>query len=320
MSDDDLLYYVAKLYYEQRRTQLEIAKTVKTSRSTVSRLLQEAVDRKIVSIAINYPWCRNNDLESRICAKFGLRAVRVLDGDEHAEKKIFAGTGKLAAQLIDEHVKDGDILGISYGRSVAYTAAALAPEHKASITAVPIIGALGSDNNAIDGPELVQKFAHAYGGGYAYLPGPLLVKDERTRDALMQVPQIADTLALARKSNIVVIGIGDVSHKSLIWRGYLDKRGLDWVISRGATGHMCGQFFDENGRVLAISTNRRSIGIGLEALRSIDFVIAVACGKQKAQAILGALRGRYCNALVTDAAAAKEMLELDQKATPRTRI
>ena len=312
MSDDDLLCQVAKLYYEQSRTQQEIAKAVNTSRSTISRLLQEAVDRQIVTITINYPWRRNNDLERRLCESFGLRAARVLDSNERVEKKILAGTGKLAAQLIDEYLKDGFVLGVSYGRSVAFTAAALIQGRKVAITVVPILGALGSDNNSIDGPDLVRQFAQAYGGNYTYLPGPLLVKDERTKESLMQLPQISDTLVLAKKSNVVVIGIGDVSHTALIWRGYLDKRGLEWVINRGAIGHMCGQFFDENGKVLSVSTNRRSIAIGLEALRKIDQVIAVACGKQKAQAILGALRGRYCNNLVTDAETANLIFAMDR--------
>jgi deoxyribonucleoside regulator len=108
----------------------------------------------------------------------------------------------------------------------------------------------------------------------------------------------------------VVMGIGDASQPSTIWSGYLDKRGLDWVTLRGAVGHMCGQFFDEKGNVLVISTNNRSIGIGLKALRNIDCVIAVASGKQKAGAILGALRGKYCNVLVTDVAAANAVLSL----------
>ncbi len=55
MPEDELLYHVAKLYYEQRRTQLEISKALKTSRSTVSRLLQRAVDQEIIDIKIRYP-------------------------------------------------------------------------------------------------------------------------------------------------------------------------------------------------------------------------------------------------------------------------
>ena len=309
MSEDELLYQVAKLYYEQRRTQLEIARAVKTSRSTVSRLLQRAIDQKIVVIKINYPWRRNSDLEHRLAAQFNLQDVRVLESEDRSEEKVLAGTGFLAAQLISRSVKNGDILGVSYGRAVANTAAALAPSRRVALTVVPVIGALGAGNNAIDGPELVRQFAHAFGGDYHILPGPLLVKDERTRDILLKLPQINQTLALARRANLVVVGIGDVSHASPIWEGYLDKRGIDWVISRGAVGHMCGQFFDENGQVMVISTNQRSIGIGLKTLPGIHRVLAVASGRDKAAAIRSAMRGRFFNMLVTDSAAAEAILE-----------
>jgi DNA-binding transcriptional regulator LsrR (DeoR family) len=311
MSDDDLLYNVAKLYYEQRRTQLEIAKAVKTSRSTVSRLLEKAVERNIITIKISYPGRRNSDLEQRLMSCFELQDVRVLDSDHGSEETILAGTGVLAAELIDNYVKDGHILGISYGRSLASTAAALNPGRHVALTVVPIIGALCSGNNEIDGPELVRQFAKAYGGEYHYLPGPLLVRDAQTRDLLLKLPQISETLALAKKSDLVVIGIGEVSQASPIWSGYLDKRRIDWVTSRGGIGHMCGQFFDENGQILMISTNQRSIGIGLKGLRGIGRVIAVASGKQKAAAIRGAMRGRFFNVLVTDVAAANAILNLN---------
>jgi DNA-binding transcriptional regulator LsrR (DeoR family) len=311
MSDDDLLYQVAKLYYEQRRTQMEIAKEVNTSRSTVSRLLEKAVDRNIVAIKINYPGRRNSDLEQKLISRFKLRDVRVLDREHCSEETILTGTGMLAAQLIDNYVKDGQILGISYGRSVASTAAALNPNRHVALTVVPIIGALCSGNKEIDGPELVRIFAKAYGSEYRYLPGPLLVKDAPTRDLLLKLPQISETLALAKSSNIVVIGIGDVSQASPIWSGYLDKRGMDWVTRHGGIGHMCGQFFDESGQILMISTNQRSIGIGLKALQNIDHVIAVASGKRKAAAIRGAILGKFFNILVTDVAAANAILKMD---------
>lgn len=310
MLEDELLYQVAKLYYEKRSTQLEIARTLKTSRSTISRLLQRAVDQEVVSIKIRYPWRRNAELENMLTQRYKLLDVRVLDAEDRSEDKILAGTGFLAARLINQYVKDGDIVGVSYGRSVANTAAALTPGRHLRITVVPVIGSLGPGNNAIDGPELVRQFALAYQGEYQYLPGPLLVKDEKTRDMLLRLPQISETLALAKKANMVVIGIGEPMEASPIWSGYLDRRGIDWVISRGAVGHMCGQFFDENGNVLLISTNQRSIGIGLRSLRSIDRVIAVVSGRHKTAAIRGALKGKFFNTLVTDRVTAQSLLEV----------
>jgi DNA-binding transcriptional regulator LsrR (DeoR family) len=233
-------------------------------------------------------------------------------GKDRNEEEIRKGTGVLAARLVDAYVKDGSILGISYGRSPASTVAALAPNRQVAITVVPIIGALGSDNFEIDGPELIRSLAQIYGGKYRYLPAPLLVKDTRTRDTLVQSGKIYDILALARKAHIALLGIGAPGSgvSSLIWGGYLNKRELALVSEQGAVGHMCGQFFDREGNLLDVELNHRVIGIGLKALQKIKTVIVAAGGEAKAAAILGALRGRYLNVLVTDDAAARKILAL----------
>lgn len=309
---EDLLVEVARYYYQQNLTQAEIGRRINASRSTVSRLLQQALDTGLVKITINYAWERAKDLEQQLIAKFHLREARVLIGKSRDEEEVRKGMGVLAARVIDSHLKDGMIFGVSYGRSLASTIAALQPTRKIAITVVPIIGALGSGNPLIDGPELIRQIAQIYGGEYRYLPVPLLVEDTRTREMLVQSAQIYDLLTLARKSQIALLGIGalgaDVS--SLIWSGYLNERDLARVKEQGAVGHMCGQFFDCAGNVLDVDLNHRAIGIGIKTLQKIETVIAVAGGESKAEAILGALRGRYLNLLVTDDLAARKILAL----------
>jgi DNA-binding transcriptional regulator LsrR (DeoR family) len=244
--------------------------------------------------------------------KFHLREAHVLLGKGRNEDEVRQGMGVLAARLLDQEIKDRTILGISYGRSLACTIAALSPNRKAALTVVPIIGALGSENPLIDGPELARRLAEMYGGEFRYLPVPLLVDDIRTRDALLQSPQVFDILALARKAHIVLLGIGALGPEvsSMIWSGYLNERELAWVREQGAAGHMCGQFFDIQGQFLDIETNRRAVGIGIKTLTNMPLVIAVAGGAAKGEAILGALRGRYLNVLVTDDAAATAVLAI----------
>jgi DNA-binding transcriptional regulator LsrR (DeoR family) len=302
VDSDQMLLDVATLYYEQRLTQEEIARQMGTSRSTVSRMLDDARERDIVHIRINYPWQRKQDLEALLVSHFGLQEARVLVNKHRPEDEILRGIGELAARLLDTYMRDGQIIGISYGRSLASTVAALAPNRKVDLTVVPVIGALGSDNPDIDGPELVRRFAQAYGAEYRYLPVPLLVEDVRTRDALMQLPKVKETLGLAKRAKIVLIGIGapDPAISSGIWKGYLDDRQLQRIRKQGAVGHMCGQFYDAEGKVLDIEVNHRAIGIGIEALSDISCVIAVACGLGKTDAILSALRGEHLNILVTD--------------------
>jgi deoxyribonucleoside regulator len=314
VESDQLILDVATFYYEQRLTQEQIAKRINTSRSTVSRLLEEARERGIVHIKINYPWQRKYDLEEQLVTRFGLHEASVLVSEQKSEEDILRGIGELAARFLDGYIVDGQLLGISYGRSIASTVAALVPSRKVDLTVVPVIGALGSDNPAIDGPDLVRRFADAYGGEYRYFPAPLLVEDIRTRDALVQMPKVYETLNLARKADIVLLGIGTLypGVSSEIWKGYLDERQLLRLKNQGAVGHMCGQFYDAQGQVLDLEVNRRSIGIGIQTLTAIESVIAVASGVAKTEAIFGALRGKYLNILVTDEATAKAILDLDE--------
>ena len=76
---------------------------------------------------------------------------------------------------------------------------------------------------------------------------------------------------------------------------------------------MCAQHYDINGQLLDVELNRRVIGVGLESLRSIDTVIAIAGGEEKAKAILGAIRGQYIDVLITDDQAATKILELNEQ-------
>jgi DNA-binding transcriptional regulator LsrR (DeoR family) len=311
---EQTLIDVAILYYEQQLTQEEISQRIGTSRSTISRMLDEARERGIVHIKINYPWRRNHDLEDQLVGQFGLHEARVLVASQRPEEEIRRGMGVLAAQLIDSHVKDGQVLGLSYGRSLLSTIEALHPSREVALTVVPVIGALGSDNPLIDGTDLVRRFAGAYGAEYRYLPVPLLVEDPITRDSLLKLPKVQEILALARHAEIVLMGIGALAPEvsSGIWKGYLDEARLAKLRQIGAVGHMCGQFFDADGKTLDLEVNGRTIGIGIDALSSIHNVIAVASGLRKAGAILGALRGKHLNILVTDDDTAKAILESGQ--------
>ena len=50
------------------------------------------------------------------------------------------------------------------------------------------------------------------------------------------------------------------------------------------------------------------IGLGLKELKCIPIVIGVACGKDKQEAILGALRGGYVNIIVTNKKVAEYLI------------
>lgn len=306
------LVEVARLYYEQELTQTEIGRRLSLSRSTVSRMLQRARDAGIVTITVNYDVVRDRALEEALKSAFSLRETRVLSSARRSADSIHNGLGKLGANLLEESLNDNSTLGVSYGRSLANTVEQVRPRLSEGLTVVPVIGALGSDNPLIEGIDLTRQLATKLGARYRYLHAPLLVEDRRTRDLFLQEPTVNDVLQIAAKANIVLIGIGSLQAQSsgIIWTGYITRKERDWLHNIGVVGHMCAQFFDVEGKILDIGLNHRSISIGLQALRQIDNVIAIAGTADKASAILGALNGGYIDSLVTDDRAARQVLEL----------
>lgn len=70
-----------------------------------------------------------------------------------------------------------------------------------------------------------------------------------------------------------------------------------------------GYYYDSKGQLLNSNINDRIITLDLEKLKKISLVIGVAAGEQKVDAILGALRGSYINALFMDETIATIILE-----------
>jgi deoxyribonucleoside regulator len=308
------LITVAKLYYEQNLTQSEIGRRLNTSRSTVSRMLQEARDSGIVQIIINYTWERDTSLEMQLMNSFELKDVRVLKSFDRSAEDVRQGMGQLAARYLNRIIDDHQILGVSYGRSIAQTVQQVPLTPREDVTVVQIIGALGSNNPLIEGIDLTRALAIKYGATYRYLHSPLIVEDPRTRDLLVSEPLVQDVLEVGRRSHIALLGIGALGADAsgFIWTGYLNRTELTHLQGLGAVGHMCAQFFDERGEILDIELNRKCISIGLESLRDIDTVVAVAGTSYKANAIYGALIGRYIDVLITDDTAASEIIQRTQ--------
>jgi deoxyribonucleoside regulator len=306
------LAQVASMYYEDNVTQDEIARQIGTSRSTISRMLQEAREAGVVEIIVHYPWKTAPGLERDLGSRFGLHQASVLVGGGRPYEEILRGLGVLAARYLEHLLGVGTILGISWGKAVHSTVRALRPDRELPITVVQMVGAVGAGDPLIDGPELARLLAGMYGGEHRYLHAPLIVEDGRAREVLLQEPRIQETLQLARRAHVVLAGIGapDPDVYSLLRAGYLDQGALAQMRAEGVVGDICARHYDAQGRLLDIALNQRIVGIELEALHEVERVIGVAGGEAKAEAILGALRGGHINVLVTDDLTARRILDL----------
>jgi deoxyribonucleoside regulator len=310
---DDRLAEVASLYYESGLRQAEIAERTGESRSNISRLLTEARRRGIVEVRIHRPLPVDQRLAAELCARFGLHDALVLarSTSHHEETSRFVGA--LGAGYLERSLDSIDVLAISWGTGLRDVANALHWSSRRPVEVVQMIGGAGSDASNVDGTELARRFADALGGTCDYLYAPLLADDEETARALLGDSNVRRVLDKAARAQMALVGIGalDPSVSSLMRAGYADEATVRRLRKEGVVGDVCGRHFDVLGRPCDLELNRRVVGLSLDALQRIPVVVGVASGPLKAAAILGALRGRHVNVLVTDAVTVEKLLAID---------
>jgi len=319
MPDNDIrlayLARIASLYYDQHKTQQDIADALGITRSAVSRLITEAHDRGIVEITVHYPWT-SNGLEQELVATFGLKAARVMVREDRSYEEMLSGLGKLAAQYLNGILSEKTVIGISWGTALYQMIQQLPARQLPEAEVVQLIGATGSERIPTDGPMLAQLLTERLGCACRYLHAPLIVENEVVRDSLLQQRSIRETLARAQQADVALVGIGSTHSdlNSLLRAGYINEKELRGIRAAGAIGDICAQHYSASGEWLDIEINRRAIGIDLSHLSHIRTVIGVAGDERKSAAILGALRGKYVSVLITDDHAAHSILERCRKA------
>lgn len=295
------LVAVARMYYLEERTQAEIAEFLEVSRPTVSRMLRLARERGVVQIRVVDVDTDGGPLAARVAEATGLRRVVVVAGDD--DRTILQDRlGQAAARILTETVRDGDRVGIGWGRTVRAVAEALRPTRgQARVVSVPLLGGLGSIAPSFQVHEIASTVADAFGGAALSLYLPAIVEDETVRRLLLESPDAALILAEWHHLDVALVGIGTTAFDPEMQRLFSGPLGAasERFAEVGAVGDICMRFFDREGRSIP-SLLDGAIALDLARLREVPAVIGVAGGAEKAEAILGVLRGGYVDILVTD--------------------
>lgn len=306
----ELLARVASQYYLQDRTQAEIAEEFGLSRQKVQRLIRRAREQGIVEIHVHSVPVLHIELESKLRATFGLQDALVATShpDEVLCRRLVA---RAAADYLERHVTDEDIVAVGLGRNTSQVADSFNPPRPLNTTFVSAMGGSPGFAASINPNEVCARFAARSGGMAEALYAPAFVEDARLRDSLVGQQAVSQTLDLARQSTGAVVGIGTPDDDSiLVHAGCLSKDQARALRTAGAVGEIIGNYCDIQGRPIHSTVQNRLIGLTLEELQQIPLVMAVAAEPGKAVAILGALRSGAVDVLVTECRNAFEVLRL----------
>lgn len=288
----------------------EIADRLNISRQSVGRHLQRAKEKGIVRITIHSPGSRCTDLETSLEEAFGLKEAIVVTPISDSESSIKEALGEAAAELIERSVISGDVIGVSWSTSVLACAEKLHDTNRENISVVQMNGSQNRGSNSTRADYIIEKIANAFNAERTILPAPMIVDYPEIIESLLKDSQFSLTLEQARNATVAIFGVGDISKYSSLYKtGYIDDALLSLLKKAGAVGDVCGHFYNEHGEICLPELDKRTIAINLPDLQGKRISTAIAGTTRKTPAILGMLRGQYCNTLVTDEDTAKSLLK-----------
>jgi deoxyribonucleoside regulator len=299
----------AKLYYLLDYNQNEIAKILGVSRPTVSRLLQQAKSDGIVKISIMDPTENIENLASQLEKKFQLKKAIVASIPQYEDHIIKNYLGERASAYLDEILKDGDIIGVTWGTTLYHIAIELKQKFVKNVQVVQLKGGVSHAETNTYASEILYLFGKAYHTTPLHLPLPAIVDHIVVKQAMEADRHIRRILEMGKQANIALFTIGSIKTDSLLFQlGYFTDSDLESLDGK-AVGDICSRFFDKDGQICNESLNERTLGVNLDELRKKEYSIVVAGGPNKIDGIYGALIGKYANVLITDQFTAKFLLD-----------
>jgi fructose 1,6-bisphosphate aldolase/phosphatase len=269
---------------------------------------------------------RRSDLEDELQKKYPhLKELRVVDPgikDLDAIQKTVAREG---AYYLEEIAWAGARIGLSGGKTLYFLITYLEPErlsglHLYPLTLTPILTTPGLTANA-----MVGMMSTKYPDTTAYnLPTIPVTSREDYEKQIAVNPEMQKIYRDIWEADIMVLGIGYLTGPLPGFRALaqqelslsaadLAAKGVVAEINHTPIDAQGEPMLDTKDEELAALT-RRVIGVGAlelreRAARADRYIVAVAGGLEKTEAIRACLKGRFFNVLITDAYVAEALVK-----------
>jgi DNA-binding transcriptional regulator LsrR (DeoR family) len=298
---------VARQYYLDGASKVDIADRLGISRFRVARLLESARESGMVRIEIGLPGGNlDAGLSAELCAAFGLRHAFVFDVPDEDESALRLRLGEAAGQALTDIITPDDVLGMSWARSLSGLVAALTRFPPCPI--VQLTGAVPRpDGN--DLLDLVRGVARIGGGPAHVFYAPMIVDDAEIAAAIRRQPDVADAIGLVPSVTIALLSIGAWAPGLSTIYDALPSTERDVIARLGVHAEVAGAFLGEDGMPVDTPLDGRMIVTPGSALARIPTVLAVAYGVAKTAAVLAAVRGGIVHGLVTHSSLARALLD-----------
>lgn len=305
----DRLVNVARLYYEEDRTQSEIAAEYGISRPMVSRLLKEAKQLGIVDIRIHMPERSGGKAAERMLQlrhSFGICGGTVVP-DGYNDLTTNAAVAVAALRYLEE--LEQDRLGIGWGHIIGDLVSEI--EQSEQLVTLcghicPLIGNGGVGLKNYHSNELVRVIAEHSNAKPEFIYSPACVLSEQELHLTRELENYHVISQAWERLDVALVNIGNFPS---VPDFASEARYGDRLVKQRAVGRILNYFVDGEGHVIHSDTDY-AIQIPLEVLGRVRHVIGICSANTRPRALAGVLRTGYVNHIVAPEHVVKAALEL----------
>lgn len=317
--DVQLMVKVAQMYYTDKCKQEEIAHQLKISRSSVSLILSEALEKGIVEFKVRDPLLNNDTIANKFEELFPIQKCYIIATSIKEADTIRGIVAERAVKILNEIIVDGQNVGLAWGRTCyEFIARYNSSKQFSGVSVFPLIGGSNQTARHFQVNEMVRQLAEKMGGTPFFIHAPAIASIV-DREMLMNSSVMQAILGKWRNMDIVVTGIGappmtpDFPYGKT---GFLpsarplgEEAFVDNLQRQNAVGDICAQYFDISGQFIK-GLSENIIGASQKDLKNAKTVIGLAVGTDKAFSVIGALRTGVINIFVCDEHTALEVLKI----------
>jgi DNA-binding transcriptional regulator LsrR (DeoR family) len=295
---------IARRFYQEGRTRIQIAEEFGLSRFKVARMLDEAVDSGMVEIKIHNPGAIDVELSTELQRRYGLEHAYAVTADSADPADHVEAVARAMAELLQSILREGDVVGVDCGRTLTHIAPYLTSLPRCDV--VQLTGMAG--DITANGTDLVRRISEVSGGESWPLYAPLVVTDARTAQSLGDNLQIRDTTARQSSVSCAIVSVGAWSVGASQVYELLTADEVKTLAESGVCAETCALLLDSEGHRIP-GLDERRMGIDEAVLRGIPTRIAIAAGIEKAAATRAVLKSGLVSSLITDVDVAAAVID-----------
>ena len=301
---DQIVHKAAWLYYTHGLRQDEVARRLEISRASVALYLRKARETGIVTIATSTQLFASDVLARRVEDQFGLETVWIAPDSDTQGGDI----PLLAASVFLSMARNGQKIGVAWGRTVYAIADAMSYADLQDVTVVQLCGNLGAPYSYRP-DQCTMEIARRLNAKGLNFYAPLVLTTETLAHQRCNEPVIREQLSGIAECDLALFSIGMVDEDAHVVKcGAMTAEEIQTLRDQGAAGVIAGQMIDASGRWLECDYNHRVISADFSAIREIPARLVVVQEHDKLGPLKAALAGGFATHLVLTQSMAERLL------------